>query len=50
MKKLHLFLMLVVAGFLVIGIAALIAMEERPLRSTIFATPSRREISPERVE
>jgi MFS transporter len=40
----------VAAGFLVIGIAALIAMEERPLRSTIFTTPSRREISPQSAE
>jgi EmrB/QacA subfamily drug resistance transporter len=36
----------VAAGFLLIGIVALIMMEERPLRSTVFTTPSGRETSP----
>jgi hypothetical protein len=40
----------VATGFLLIGIVALIAMEERPLRSTIFTTPSRRETSPQGAE
>ena len=40
----------VATGFLLIGIAALIMMEERPLRSTIFTTPSGRETSPPRAE
>jgi len=30
----------VAAGFLLIGLVALIVMEERPLRSTVFTTPS----------
>jgi EmrB/QacA subfamily drug resistance transporter len=40
----------VATGILLIGIVALIAMEERPLRSTIFTTPSRRETSPQGAE
>jgi MFS family permease len=40
----------VAACFLAIGTIALLVMEERPLRSTIFATPSRREASPQGAE
>jgi EmrB/QacA subfamily drug resistance transporter len=35
------FIFAVAAGFLVIGIIGLIAMEERPLRGTVLASPSR---------
>ena len=35
------FIFAVAAGFLVIGVVALIAMEERPLRGTVLASPSR---------
>jgi hypothetical protein len=31
----------VAAGFLLIGVIALIAMEERPLRATVIVTPAR---------
>jgi hypothetical protein len=40
----------VATGFLLIGVVALIMMEERPLRSTIFTTPSGREVSPPGAE
>ena len=40
----------VATGFLLIGIVALIMMEERPLRSTIFTTPSGRDVSPPGAE
>jgi hypothetical protein len=40
----------VATGFLLIGIVALIMMEERPLRSTIFTAPSGRDVSPPGAE
>jgi EmrB/QacA subfamily drug resistance transporter len=39
------FIFAVAAGFLWIGIAALIVMEERPLRAIVITTPSSREIA-----
>jgi hypothetical protein len=36
----------VAAGFLLLGVAALVLMEERPLRTTVRAVPASRE--PER--
>ena len=44
------FIFAVAAGFLVIGVVALIAMEERPLRSTVLAEPPNRETAAEAAE
>jgi hypothetical protein len=45
------FIFAVAAGFLLLGIAALVIMEERPLRTTIMAVPTPRETSsPEAAE
>jgi hypothetical protein len=35
------FIFAVAAGLLVMGVVALVAMEERPLRGTVLASPSR---------
>jgi EmrB/QacA subfamily drug resistance transporter len=44
------FIFAVAAGFLLVGVAALIIMEERPLRATVIATPAAGEPSTQAAE